>query len=874
MGAPASTYNNVEEGAAFMYAWNENVGAGGEYELTGIARPTAVSYGTVPAEVKTAVIYPNTSWNLEHNSHFGASVGYVFHQNPYFYVVSYNRDRTETAISALGGMYYNARRSKVVTGEYGAFFTLPAEYTLNSAPHIGTILGFLVRDSGLKIKYGVVNWQQGGVNFQSPDISIDTGTDVDAGFTTLYTTPNKLSFAALTNQLFIAQGTGVKRISLTASTMESGGTISNVRFDKGADLVEMELSSGGQTEAFRFTEITAISILRFANDKFYLAVGEATVNGHRGKVVVFEGTNEAFLGVTQRFTQVGDKAGDMFGWSVKLQLLDSDGAGSDSPEPVLFVGAPKASSADGATSGVGYVKVFGLDGADIQTITPPAYCNLTYVRAFGYSLGGGFHATTNNYLFVGAPASEYTSTDDSGGGGGNGLNGLGGLGGLGGGGSGGTVTQEGAAFVYKWNGGGGSYALKAIARPTEDSHGSVGSVLTGHPSGSAWDTDYSNHFGASVGYANFGSEPHLYVVSYKSDHSGTAITVFGIDNADALLYRDNLTSVHREAYGAFFTLSLGQVNPVEGLGFLVREENGDLKIKYGVMQGDISTGRINYQSISDTLIETGTSVLAEFTTLYVTTNKLSFTPLADKLFVAQGENVYSTSFALNPSSTTQLTTAAKGFTKITSISVLKFANQFYLAVGDPTDSDSNERGRVVVYEAADSEFSDIEQTFEVLGDKAGDWFGWSVRLQLLDRDGLTGDNPAEPVLFVGAPKASSADGATSGVGYVQVFDISGSAIQNPITPPAFSTSYVGAFGYSLSGGFHTGSNRSPVSESYLFVGAPKSTHTALVGGAAVGGGVVVTQEGAAFVYKWNGLNYELEGVARPTENSHGSVGSV
>ena len=90
------------------------------------------------------------------------------------------------------------------------------------------------------------------------------------------------------------------------------------------------------------------------------------------------------------------------------------------------------------------------------------------------------------------------------------------------------------------------------------------------------------------------------------------------------------------------------------------------------------------------------------------------------------------------------------FTGITAIDVLKFENKFYLAVGDPGSDTS--AGKVGVFEGTDSGFSDIEQTFRVEGD-IGEWFGWSVKLQKLS---------SEPVLFVGAPKATI--GSTSGVG--------------------------------------------------------------------------------------------------------------
>ena len=350
----------------------------------------------------------------------------------------------------------------------------------------------------------------------------------------------------------------------------------------------------------------------------------------------------------------------------------------------------------------------------------------------------------------------------------------------------------------------GAYELKGIARPTAASFGSsavTNTVFTSNPTGdSAWDSIYSNHFGASVGYLNYHNwGAHLYVVSYNSNHSGTAITFFGSDDTQ-LLYRKNLTSKNYQEHGAFFNLLVGQVNPVEAFGFLNRDPYGNLKIKYGMMKGDINTGatsqlRIDYQSTPDTSIDTGTDVGARFTTLYRTTNKLSFAALTDTLFVAQVATLYTASFALNQSSAMQKlaiteTVGVVTFTRITSISVLKVAdNEFYLAVGDPADNSNT--GKVVVFDGMDSVFSDIKQTFEVKGGDTGDWFGWSVKLQLLDRDGA-GSDPAEPVLFVGAPKASSDKG------YVQVFAFNHQTpLLQTITPPAFSTSYVGAFGYSV-----------------------------------------------------------------------------
>ena len=55
-------------------------------------------------------------------------------------------------------------------------------------------------------------------------------------------------------------------------------------------------------------------------------------------------------------------------------------------------------------------------------------------------------------------------------------------------------------------------------------------MKTGHPrTTSWWDTDYSNHFGASVGYAVYSWRPYLYAVSYNSDRTGTALSAFRVD---------------------------------------------------------------------------------------------------------------------------------------------------------------------------------------------------------------------------------------------------------------------------------------------------------------------------------------------------------
>ena len=446
VGAPET---NSGKGAIFIYRWQDR-----QYVLKGVFAIEVAP--TVPAGVSGSQV---DLQNMAYNEHFGAEVGAFYFDStfPRFYAVSYDSGRTGTSIqfffsNASGSTTREiGAYSTVYSGvEYGSFFTIPVkvwkvessfrggieEFFPSKAEAIKRSLVFLGEKAKTSVKtvslelLGVLKREDNGAlkskyaafypdtvagsltTFLGGVISIDTGTgitDVDAGFTNLYTTTNKLSFAALTDKLFIAQGASVYSTSLTVN--QSG----IVEF-----VAEGALKPVVFPSVFRFTGITAISVLKFADDKFYLAVGEATDNSNAGRAVVFEGTNAEFSDIEQTFRVTG-AAGDWFGWSVKLQLLDRDGAGSGTPEPVLFVGAPKAPSSTG-TSEVGTVKVFAVaDGVDrnIQTIrAPPA---LTYVRAFGYSLAGGIHATTNNYLFVGAPKSTHSG------------------------------TEQGAAFVYKWN---------------------------------------------------------------------------------------------------------------------------------------------------------------------------------------------------------------------------------------------------------------------------------------------------------------------------------------------------------------------------------------------------------------------------------------
>ena len=962
VGAPES-YSG--QGAAFSYKWN-NGGDSGSYALEKTIRATPVS--------------------SSHRRHFGASVGYTYYTpwtSVYLYVVSYNNDHTSTAVSAFRPSFsgnakayaYRSALSETISGEYGAFFMLPvqawkasylrwdwaasAEYWFidessisSHAPMLTSsnvtkahfarrkeedpieVFGFLFRDSSsgdLKIKYGVVS-QSGGIIFQSSgsDIPIETGTSVASGFTNLYTTTNKLSFAALPDQLFFAQGGEVYNASLTATAIINGTNrrLNSVTFGIGS-AASLPLSSGssdGQTTgppAITFTGITAIDVLKFADTKFYLALGDPADNSNTGKVVVFEGTDSTFADISQTFEVKGGATEDWFGWSVKLQLLDKDGgAAVSSPEPVLFVGAPKASS------GAGYVKVFDIEGAEIQTLPAPAS-----MRAFGYSVAGGMKNTrqgtrnidpstmtkaeieasanpfnitesvelVENYLFVGAPES---------------------------------YSGQGAAFSYKWNNGGdsGSYALEKTIRATPVS------------------SSHRRHFGASVGYTYYTpwTSVYLYVVSYNNDHTSTAVSAFRPSfsgNAKAYAYRSALSETISGEYGAFFMLPVQawkasylrwdwaasaeywfidessisshapmltssnvtkahfarrkEEDPIEVFGFLFRDSSsGDLKIKYGVVS---QSGGIIFQSSgSDIPIETGTSVASGFTNLYTTTNKLSFAALPDQLFFAQGGEVYNASltataiingtnrrlnsvtFGIGSAASLPLSSGSSDgqttgppaitFTGITAIDVLKFADtKFYLALGDPADNSNT--GKVVVFEGTDSTFADISQTFEVKGGATEDWFGWSVKLQLLDKDGGAAVSSPEPVLFVGAPKASS------GAGYVKVFDIEGAEIQTLPAPASMR-----AFGYSVAGGMkntrqgtrnidpstmtkaeiEASANPFNITESvelvenYLFVGAPES----------------YSGQGAAFSYKWNNGgdsgSYALEKTIRatPVSSSH------
>ena len=322
---------------------------------------------------------------------------------------------------------------------------------------------------------------------------------------------------------------------------------------EGVSLPNKVALPGPDQELLIFQGIASISVLKASAHKFYLALGDPTDNSNTGKAVVFEMGRYDFSDVQKTFEVEGSAAGDWFGWSVKLQLLDRDGGGAGLPEPVLFVGAPKAKN------GKGSVEVFDFKKKIlIQTLSPEA--SLTYVRAFGYSLGGGIYKKrqfsgspvtedeeeVKNYLLIGAPASVQSDSVD---------------------------TQDGAAFVYKWNNGEGAggatvpgaYELKGVARPATASHITVGSVVEGQLPDSATvggvDVDlsvYNEHFGASVGFVNYDSDPYLYVVSYNSDRTGTAISAFQLlsSGTDAVSYGGTLSKVVEGEYGAFFTLPI------------------------------------------------------------------------------------------------------------------------------------------------------------------------------------------------------------------------------------------------------------------------------------------------------------------------------
>ena len=54
---------------------------------------------------------------------------------------------------------------------------------------------------------------------------------------------------------------------------------------------------------------------------------------------------------------------------------------------------------------------------------------------------------------------------------------------------------------------------------------------------------------------------------------------------------------------------------------------------------------------------------------------------------------------------------------------------------------------------------------------AGEWFGWSVKLQLLDRDGLTECWHSCASALCRRAESQQCRWSTSGVGYVQVFTV-------------------------------------------------------------------------------------------------------
>ena len=683
-------------------------------------------------------------------------------------------------------------------------------------------LGFLVRDSGLKIKYGVVS--KTGIIFQSPDIPIYTGTDVDAGFTGLYETTDKLSFAALPDQVFFAQGGKVYNTLLKHDRTSIKGNTYKTNWDGNPNFAQYRQlesvsfsidppevlplpaasSDGGQTTEppaalalpVAFTGITAIDVLKESANKFYLAVGEAADNSNTGKVVVFEGTDSAFAGIKQTFEVKGGAPEEWFGWSVKLHLLDKDGAGSGTPEPVLFVGAPKATI--GSTSGVGYVKVFDISGSAIKTITRPFYDVDSQVRLFGYSIGA-----RGEHLVVGMPGLEYSGS--------------------------GTI---GLISFWKWKISSINPSLSQYDRSQEFLAGGI------------------TYLGAQVGAFMHTTTPYFYATNATSS-GGTTIKLYQPAGNG---YEQIVLQETGVEYGSFFTIPVEKQDgsSTELLAFL-HKDGGQLKIKYATLDVTLASGFLEYRGD----IEIPGDVVDDFSLppTYDTDpmpRRWSFAALPGRLFMGHGAELKSTLLTVDDTSWsitlgTETVAPAVTFTGITAIDVLKVADatagdKFYLALGDSTDNSNT--GKVVVFEGTDAEFATLTQTFEVLGDNAGDWFGWSVKLGILDRDGDTVTLSPEPVLFVGAPKAPGYGvHALNGVkvvnindviaeaGYVKLFDIEGTELQKLSGSERIVSPLVQGFGYSLD------VTDPRIRSSYLIVGAPGSTFL------NVEGGVV-------FVYKW------------------------
>ena len=371
------------------------------------------------------------------------------------------------------------------------------------------VLGLLYKvGEQLKSKYAALDFTTPG-SLLADLGAIDIPGDVVANFgspstyfvdVTSTPVPRRLSLAVLPDQLFVGTGSSVEISTLASSDLgvirsetSSSMTVSGVLVNN--EIKSLSLTAGNVADVlflveeketptgpppFTFTKITSISVLKVADDKFYLALGEAGGDDSNGRVVVFSAASSEFTDSQKSFHVSGQRAGDYFGWSVRLQLLDRDG-GLDvfSPEPVLFVGAPKANS------GVGYVRIVNFDKTIVGTLSSTD----ANVRAFGYSLGGGVYEV-ENYLLVGAPESVRSNTDN---------------------------TQVGAVFVYKWFNGGdkGDYALKETVK-ADDASGLA-------------DSD-GRHFGASVQYFTHRSHLYFFVMSYNARHTRTAISTFSLSD--------------------------------------------------------------------------------------------------------------------------------------------------------------------------------------------------------------------------------------------------------------------------------------------------------------------------------------------------------
>ena len=267
-----------------------------------------------------------------------------------------------------------------------------------------------------------------------------------------------------------------------------------------------------ETEDFQ-----SLSALQVRDDLFYLAMGyPSVVTVFRARQSDFsDGTLDFQLEVKEEL-ESGLGTESWFGWSVKLHLLDKDGAGDNPAEPVLFVGAPQW--------GVGIVKVFTVAptedaSRDLQTLSPPMDIPDVVPQAFGYSIG----AMENNVM-VGAPK---------------------------------TNEDKGAVFFYTWNTTSGQYELKKAAfvgvNPTINTingvevHEMAGTIA--HSGAALIPAQFGAEIGAFVydsminpvyhpdvasdhaDYRWIASESskrnrYLYVVGYHADHTKTILYLF------------------------------------------------------------------------------------------------------------------------------------------------------------------------------------------------------------------------------------------------------------------------------------------------------------------------------------------------------------